>query len=60
MTGPLGRMKVRAVGKRPNVESVDAIVREQHQHIKKLVKHGLARHMLGVYKGVANGMCDRV
>ena len=26
VTGQLGRMKVRAVGKRPNVESVDAIV----------------------------------
>ena len=37
VTGPLGRMRICAVGKKPYVESVDALVSEQHQHVKKLV-----------------------
>ena len=35
VTGPLGRMRVRAEGKKPYVESVGVLVGEQHRHVKK-------------------------
>ena len=56
VTRPLGRMRVRAVGKKPYVESVGVLVGEQHRHVKKPVACGLARQMMGGCKGATNEM----
>ena len=61
VTGPLGRMRVSAVGKKPYVES-EAVRgecgspggRATLTRKGKLVACGLAWHMMGGYKGATN------